>query len=332
MLTCALKGHITYAPDESGLRDRLVSQTAGGQSWRCLRCGTFVPGKRRLAGPASDAPRVRRGYQLRSVFILRLFAVERMVRAIIVALAAYAVWRFQYSRSPIEQAFDRELPLLRPLFRQLGYDIDHSKLVATIRRAFAVEPVTLRWLAAGLAAYALIEIVEAVGLWLAKRWGEYFAMVATSAGLPIEIYELAHKITFLSAGAFLVNVALVVYLVCAKRLFGVRGGRRAYEARLRSESIIETELSALAGGKDQLKLPGGPGGTAGSAQAAGPRGAAGSAQAAGPHGTAGSAQAAGPHGTAGSAQAAGPRGAAGSAQAAGPHGTAGSAKADGPAG
>ena len=296
LLTCARKGHITYAPDEPGLSDRLASRTADGQSWRCLRCGTFVPGMPRLAGPASDAPRVRRGDELRGVFILRLFAVERMVRAIIVALAAYAVWRFQYSRSPIEQAFDRELPLLRPLFRQLGYDIDQSKLVETIRHAFAVNPVTLRWLAVGLAAYALIEIVEAVGLWLAKRWGEYFAMVATSAGLPIEIYELAHKITFLRAGAFLVNVALVVYLVCAKRLFGVRGGGRAYEARLRSESIIETELSALAGGEDQLKLPAGPHGTAGPPAAAGPPGAAGPAQAAGPPGAAGPTQAAGPAG------------------------------------
>jgi Predicted membrane protein (DUF2127) len=148
--------------------------------------------------------------------------------------------------------------------------------------------------------------VEAVGLWLAKRWGEYFAMLATSAGLPIEIYELAHKITFLSAGAFLVNVALVVYLVCAKRLFGVRGGHRAHEARLRSESIIETELSALAGGEDQLKLPAGPPGAAGPHEALGPHGAARSAQAAGPHGAASRLRQPGPPGE--RAQADGPAG------------------------
>ncbi len=80
------------------------------------------------------------------MFVLRLFAVERMVRAAIVAAAAYAVWRFQYSRSPIEQAFDRELPLLRPFFRQLGYDLDQSKLVELIRHAFTINPATLRWI------------------------------------------------------------------------------------------------------------------------------------------------------------------------------------------
>ncbi len=45
---------------------------------------------------------------------------------------------------------------------------------------------------------------------------------------------------------FAVNLLLVIYLVWTKRLFGVRGGKRAYEARLRSESVIEVEQAALA--------------------------------------------------------------------------------------
>jgi uncharacterized membrane protein (DUF2068 family) len=245
-LGCARRGHVTFAPDEPGLRERLTSRTAAGQAWRCLRCGTFVLGEPLLAGPVSEAPRVRRGKELRSLLILRIFAVERMVRGVIVAAAAYAIWRFQYHRASIQQAFDHELPRLRPVFKQLGYDLDHSKLVSLIKHAFTLNATTLRWFAVGLAAYAVIEVVEAVGLWLAKRWGEYFAMVATSFGLPIEIYELAHKVTFLRVAAFVVNVALVVYLVYAKRLLGVRGGAKAYEARLRSESIIDTEIAALA--------------------------------------------------------------------------------------
>jgi uncharacterized membrane protein (DUF2068 family) len=244
MLRCARKGHVTYAPDEPALRDRLACQTAAGQAWRCLRCGTFVLGAPLFTGPADKAPKVRRGKEIRSVMILRIFAVERMIRGAIVAAAAYAIWRFQFHRASIQQAFNHELPRVRPLFRQLGYDLDHSKLVSLIKHSFTLNATTLRWFAVGLAAYAVIEVVEAVGLWLAKRWGEYFAMVATSAGLPIEIYELAHKITFLRVAAFVVNVALVVYLVYAKRLLGVRGGAKAYEARLRSESIIDTEANA----------------------------------------------------------------------------------------
>jgi hypothetical protein len=44
----------------------------------------------------------------------------------------------------------------------------------------------------------------------------------------------------------MINLLLVIYLVWAKRLFGVRGGKTAYEARLRSASVIEVEQAALA--------------------------------------------------------------------------------------
>lgn len=86
---------------------------------------------------------------------------------------------------------------------------------------------TLAWLALGAAGYALIELIEGVGLWLLRRWGEYFAMVATSVGIPYEIYELSAKVTVLRVVAFLINLALVLYLVVTKRLFGARGGKAA---------------------------------------------------------------------------------------------------------
>ena len=41
------------------------------------------------------------------------------------------------------------------------------------------------------------------------------------------------------------RLLLVIYLVWTRRLFGVRGGRAAYEARLRTESVIEMEQAAL---------------------------------------------------------------------------------------
>ena len=53
------------------------------------------------------------------------------------------------------------------------------------------------------------------------------------------------KVTWLRVGALAVNMLLVIYLVWSKRLLGVRGGKRAYEANLRSESVIEVEQAAL---------------------------------------------------------------------------------------
>ena len=264
LLGCGASGHVTFAPDEPGLRERLGVSTREGAAWRCLRCGTFVIGEPTTSGPVSSAPRVRRGKELRSAFILRVFAVERGLRAIIFGALAIAIWRFSTSRMSIEQAYDSALPELRAFLRQLGFNVNHSKLLGLIQHAFKLTPHTLALLALAAGAYAVIEVIEGVGLWLVKRWGEYFAMIVTSLGLPYEVYDLLHKVTPLRAVAFVINLALVVYLVATKRLFGVRGGKRAYEERLRSESILDAEIEALdaerraAAGAGRPEFPGQP--------------------------------------------------------------------------
>jgi uncharacterized membrane protein (DUF2068 family) len=255
LLSCGRSGHVTYAPAEPGVRRRLIAQAESGEAWRCLRCGTYVPGEPLMSGPAAAAPAVRRGKEVRSALILRLFAIERFLRAIAVGALAFAVWRFEYSRHSIEQAFDRERPILRTLFQQLGYNVDKSKLVGFIQHAFTLSPTSIMLLASALAGYAVIEVIEGTGLWLARRWGEYFAMVATSLGLPYEIYELVSKITVTRSILFAVNLLLVLYLVITKRLFGVRGGKRAYQARLRSESIMDAAIDAAAADQSENAAP-----------------------------------------------------------------------------
>jgi len=246
LLSCGRSGHVTYAPDEPAVASQLRGQTESGEAWRCLRCGAYVPGQPMTSGPATEAPAVRRGKEVRSAAILRVFAVERFLRALVVASLAFVVWRFEYARISIEQAYQRELPLLRSLFHQLGYNIDNSKLFGLFHRALNLSPGTIKLLAAGLAAYAVIEIVEGIGLWQARRWGEYFAFVATSLGLPYEVYDLVTKFSVVALILFLINLALVLYLVITKRLFGLRGGKRAYDARLRSESIMDAAIEAAA--------------------------------------------------------------------------------------
>ena len=248
LLGCGRSGHATYAPAEAELRPRLSVPTPAGTAWRCLRCGTFVPGEPAGSGPAAAAPDVRRGKDLRSAVILRLFAIERYLRALVFGVAAFGVWRFEYARASIDAALDREYPAVRTLLIQLGYNVDQSKLVGLVQRALTLSPASIDLLAAALAAYAVIEAVEGTGLWLAKRWGEYFAMVVTSLGLPYEIYDLANKITATRVIFFVINLALVLYLVITRRLFGLRGGKSAYEARLRGESIMQTAINAAAAG------------------------------------------------------------------------------------
>jgi uncharacterized membrane protein (DUF2068 family) len=92
---------------------------------------------------------------------------------------------------------------------------------------FSLRAGTLHLVGLAVAVYAVLEGVEAVGLWLARRWAEYLTFIATSLFLPLEVYELTHKLSPLKIIALIVNIAVVIYLLYAKRLFGFRGGAGA---------------------------------------------------------------------------------------------------------
>jgi uncharacterized membrane protein (DUF2068 family) len=239
--TCARKGHATYRPDEPELAARLTAQTAVGPVWRCLRCGDFAVGEPRGAGPADEAPVLLRGRELRDATVLRLLAVERLVRAVLLGLIGYGILQFRRSEARVQAVFDRALPAAKPLADVLHLDLDHSPTVTHLRHLVHTKPSTLLLVALLMFGYAVIQVVEGVGLWLLQRWGEYFAAVATSVFLPLEVYELTERITVLRVAALVINVAAVVYLVLSKRLFGVRGGHAAFEAERHSESILEIE-------------------------------------------------------------------------------------------
>ncbi|MGH3957494.1 DUF2127 domain-containing protein [Mycobacterium sp.] len=238
--TCAHKGHITYAPDDAALADRLSGTTGLGEVWRCLRCGEFTLGAPKGHGRPDDAPMVLRGKALRQAIIVRALGVERWIRALLLGLAAWAVWKFRGAQGSIQATLDRDLPLLRAS----GFKVDQMTAVQELEKALAAKPSTLALLTLVLAAYATLELVEGVGLWLLARWGEYFAVVATSIFLPLEIHDLTKGITLTRALTFTINVAAVVYLLISKRLFGLRGGRKAYDDERRGEQLIDLERAA----------------------------------------------------------------------------------------
>ncbi len=242
---CSRKGHVTYAPDEEDLRGRLQVDTAAGEAWRCLRCATFVVGAPLGSGPADEAPIVLRGKALKDATILRLLAAERFARGLLLLALAYGVYYFKDAKTSVKRTFDEAIPAAKPLANVFDYDLDASPTVERIRHVLDSSQHTLTLVTLGLLAYGLLQLLEGVGLWMLKRWGEYVAVVATSAFLPLEVYELTHKISWLKVVALLVNVVAVAYLVWSKRLFGVRGGHAAFEAERHAESLLEVEAAAL---------------------------------------------------------------------------------------
>jgi uncharacterized membrane protein (DUF2068 family) len=66
-------------------------------------------------------------------------------------------------------------------------------------------------------AYAALFSVEGIGLFLRKRWAEWLTIVATASLIPIEIYELLHRVTAMKIAVLAINIAVVIYLIARVR-------------------------------------------------------------------------------------------------------------------
>jgi uncharacterized membrane protein (DUF2068 family) len=78
--------------------------------------------------------------------------------------------------------------------------------------------------------YGALEAFEGYGLLRRRRWAEYLVLLATAAFLPLEVDELIRKPTLFKAGALLVNLLIIVYLIWRKRLFLERPGHAHADA------------------------------------------------------------------------------------------------------
>lgn len=72
------------------------------------------------------------------------------------------------------------------------------------------------WAMAGAAAlYSIVRLIEAYGLWHERRWAEWFAMVAGGIYLPLEIFEMFHRWSWVKLVVLGSNVLIVAYMAYA---------------------------------------------------------------------------------------------------------------------
>ena len=67
------------------------------------------------------------------------------------------------------------------------------------------------------------------------------------------LYEITEKVSWLRVVALLLNVFAVVYILWTKRLFGIRGGREAFERERASVSLLEVERAAVGQGRERRR-------------------------------------------------------------------------------
>jgi uncharacterized membrane protein (DUF2068 family) len=238
LLVCGARGHLLLGTDVRALRaeDAIVAREEAGLRWhRCLRCDSWLP----LAPPATPArdhlpPRdeIRlplrgkplRGKPLRDKIVLRVIALDRGLHTVILLALAVAVFLIASHEQQLREDYYRVLADIQGGVAGGPLQTSHKGLVGKLDELFSLNQGTLHLVGAGLAGFAVLEAAEAVGLWFQRRWAEYLTFLATTLLLPLEVYELTARVSWFKVLALVVNLAIVVYLLVAKRLFGLRGG------------------------------------------------------------------------------------------------------------
>ena len=60
--------------------------------------------------------------------------------------------------------------------------------------------------------YSAVRFVEAIGLWLQRKWAEWFGLLAGGLYIPIELFEIMRGITWPKVTLLIVNAGVVGYL------------------------------------------------------------------------------------------------------------------------
>ena len=93
-----------------------------------------------------------------------------------------------------------------------GIDVGNRFIHAALQRLVGVT--TSQVITYGIVAilYSAVLLVEATGLWLQKRWAEYLTAIGTALLIPLELFEIYERFTWVRVAILSINLFIVWYL------------------------------------------------------------------------------------------------------------------------
>lgn len=152
----------------------------------------------------------------------------------LLAIAAFKFTKFSLLTAPGFGA----LQMLRPEVADaaqawaadLAIENERQVLQYALEQAGEMSDARLKALAIASFSYAVLFLVEGVGLLMQRRWAEYLTVIAGASLIPIELYELSRHVGPVKIAILIVNVIIVWYLV--RKLRAERLERRARKSEV----------------------------------------------------------------------------------------------------
>jgi uncharacterized membrane protein (DUF2068 family) len=139
----------------------------------------------------------------RGAGLLRAIGVYKLLKGMALIAAAVSVFHL------VHKDLAEEIIRWAARLRIAPGNIYVERLVERVLRVTKRQLIVLGII---LLVYSAMFIIEGIGLLLLKRWAEWMTVITTSGLIPIEIFEMIRRPSWLKAVAMLVNIVIAVYL------------------------------------------------------------------------------------------------------------------------
>jgi uncharacterized membrane protein (DUF2068 family) len=137
--------------------------------------------------------------------VLRTVAAFEFTKGLLVVLAGSGLISLIHRNVNLEDVADNLLYVLH-----LNSDRHLSQVFVAV--AARLDDANLMTVAVAAALYCALRFAESYGLWNARAWAQWFALLSGIVYLPLEIYELIRRSTALRWVLLSLNVAIVTYM------------------------------------------------------------------------------------------------------------------------
>jgi len=139
---------------------------------------------------------------------IHLISVEKTIKAVVLLLVGLK----------LISLFDQDVHARAADFvTRHGIDIGNRYVHVFLERLVGVTNSQIVTWSVVAFVYSTVLLIEALGLWFQKRWAEYLTAVSTALLIPLEVYEIWERFTWVRIAALVINIFIVWYLATRLR-------------------------------------------------------------------------------------------------------------------
>jgi len=97
--------------------------------------------------------------------------------------------------------------------RHLRFDPESRLVIFILQKSSIINGPVLARISLIAYCYATLTLIEGIGLYLEKAWGEFLTLAITASFLPWEILEIFRRLTWVRVSLLTINILVFIYLL-----------------------------------------------------------------------------------------------------------------------